>query len=1093
MKSIKLIVANTQPFIGQSGVAVLGKNGFESVLGQVKPLVVDTALNSSNIVFTVSNLHLLYDDNFNCHLLEARDAPQLVSLVTKIPDNLITLSVDSKSYSNTAGKLAGSVGHQSTLSTLTANITSFDISANTISVDFNDSSVASAIKNKLLPTPFYVNLNQVINKDIPGKTYYITGDTRLINNVHSVANQSGTAILPLNIDAPNKGLISTYINDSYSKTDSLQYSYNIGEFFITHNIAASDIIIKTVVEDYSVPHIENNDSVYIYDSQQLVTINSISYSATSSTYNLELTSSDFFKITLDEELTTNIASATVINTTDDLMADIVSVDSINNIVTIEYDDSIFPYNYDLFSQRIYSVTPFSWDLFKNVEIIDNKLEVASVSGTYIFKVASVNALNRKSSPVTKSINLSNLPLGQVTNLSLSEILFKDRTKGIMSRISGVFTHIVGRNVTEYDIAYKINLLSGSTPHPSGMVDFNSFKMDTKSVGADGKVRFTLDNIDIGATGNLYEIEVRVTPLNGINIGTYNISKLQLQGKINKPEALTSFEVYQTDNTIVFEVEYPVDSQDNLNELDILHTEIKLRAPLSNINNAIDREAAFNNGDILILIPHPLTRAEVSTDKIGEGSFTFTAKTVDTSGNKSEETSARNLSISLSATIVAIAAWNEAEPNSNVVASLFNKNYGANYFASFTESDNGGFVYDIDPITTAVLGVNAPSSNAEDANASTSGFTWSLVSDDLTTANDLIITSSHASYISPVRDLGSIVKGSLSITTTIASQLSDSWVELTDDLIVGVADASPTSNILFDADFEIGSIVGYNNTDFAFSYSSTHNTIIANSVDTKIFAIINPGQEIIGEVTAREDISNVYSYALVAGAINAHAIEISGVYYANGNPVVGGNTNSLPLSNLTSSGSSYKLVDLYQFSDSVGNLIYSPVLDINKNVFVRFSSANVFATSSDSSSKPHGNVVVDLFDSTDLEGNWTQQYLGQKRFRYFQVKVDVDIPNYGETANAYIDQLYYQVSSPRKSFTTAVSSTGNILGNIFVDYSAVGFYISPSVFSQVLDDSPYLAKTNSLTNVGCNVRIIDATTGEIITDPNIEIVVSATGA
>ena len=76
MKSIKLIVANTQPFIGQSGVAVLGKNGFESVLGQVKPLVVDTTLNSSNIVFTVSNLHLLYDNNFNCHLLEARDAPQ---------------------------------------------------------------------------------------------------------------------------------------------------------------------------------------------------------------------------------------------------------------------------------------------------------------------------------------------------------------------------------------------------------------------------------------------------------------------------------------------------------------------------------------------------------------------------------------------------------------------------------------------------------------------------------------------------------------------------------------------------------------------------------------------------------------------------------------------------------------------------------------------------------------------------------------------------------------------------------------------------------------------------------------------------------
>jgi hypothetical protein len=239
---------------------------------------------------------------------------------------------------------------------------------------------------------------------------------------------------------------------------------------------------------------------------------------------------------------------------------------------------------------------------------------------------------------------------------------------------------------------------------------------------------------------------------------------------------------------------------------------------------------------------------------------------------------------------------------------------------------------------------------------------------------------------------------------------------------------------------------------------------------------------------------VFSYALIAGAINAHAVEISNVYYANGTAVVGGNTSgSIAVSNITAAGSSYRLVDLYQFIDEQAERDYTPELDITKNVFVRFSSANVFTAAAEGSVKPHGNVSEDLFDATTLEGNWTQQYFGIKRFRYFQVRVDIDIADYGETANAYLDQLYYQVSSPRKSFTTTVTSTGNILSNIAVDYSSIGFYNVPSVFCQILSEGPYLARTNDLTNDGCNVRITDTTTGNIVATEGIEILISATGA
>ena len=748
----------------------------------------------------------------------------------------------------------------------------------------------------------------------------------------------------------------------------------------------------------------------------------------------------------------------------------------------------------MFSERIYNMAPFSWDLFKSLDIVDNKLEVPTVAGIYIFKVASVNDLNRTSPPVTKSVTLDSLPLGQVENFTLTEVLFRDRTKGVMSRISGVFDHIEGRNVREYDVSYRVNLVAGTEPHPSGITDFNSFKIDKTGIGSDGKVRFTIDNIDLGDAGNTYEIEVIVTPLNGLNKGIYNSKKLELEGKSDRPLPLTSFDVYQTDSTIVFEVDYPLDNQENLSELDILHTEIRLRSPIVPIDTEDELDFAFVNGDVLILIPHPLTRAEISADKVGEGSFTFTAKTVDTSGNKSGSARGKNVTIDLPSTIIPIAAWNEARPNANVIIGSFNNNYSANYYVGVTESDNGGFVYDVDPVTSAVLGVDTPSTSVEDANASATGFTWSINANGAISADDLVITNAHASYISPIRDLGSVIKGSLAVTSTVDTQLTKTWLDMSEELIVGVAEDPPSANVLVDADFEIGTVVGYNNSSFSFSFSNTHATVTDNSPYTRVFAIINPGQEVVGVVEPREDISNVFSYALIAGAINAHAVEISNVYYANGTAVVNGNAAvSSALSNITAAGSSYKLVDLYQFIDEEAERDYTPELDITKNVFVRFSTANVFSEAADDSLKPHGNVVTSSFDSTSLDGNWTQQYFGLRRFRYFQVRVDVDIKDYGESANAYLDQLYYQVSSPRKNFSTTVTSTSNIEGNIFVDYSSVGFYDSPSVFCQVLDDSPFIAKTNSLTSEGCNVRIIDTTTGQIVSNTGIEILVSASGA
>ena len=112
-------------------------------------------------------------------------------------------------------------------------------------------------------------------------------------------------------------------------------------------------------------------------------------------------------------------------------------------------------------------------------------------------------------------------------------------------------------------------------------------------------------------------------------------------------------------------------------------------------------------------------------------------------------------------------------------------------------------------------------------------------------DDLVITNAHASYISPIRDLGSVIKGSLAVTSTVDTQLTKTWLDMSEELIVGVAEDPPSANVLVDADFEIGTVVGYNNSSFSFSFSNTHATVTDNSPYTRVFAIINPGQEVVG--------------------------------------------------------------------------------------------------------------------------------------------------------------------------------------------------------------------------------------------------------
>jgi hypothetical protein len=122
LSDITFKVANASPFEGKETVYILGKNGFETQLGVVKPLVTSVDVIDANLVFTASNIHLLHDDNFDCHIFEARDNAELIASTIQVPNNFVKYNLNSKSVSSTAGVLEGLVGFESTFTSATSNI-----------------------------------------------------------------------------------------------------------------------------------------------------------------------------------------------------------------------------------------------------------------------------------------------------------------------------------------------------------------------------------------------------------------------------------------------------------------------------------------------------------------------------------------------------------------------------------------------------------------------------------------------------------------------------------------------------------------------------------------------------------------------------------------------------------------------------------------------------------------------------------------------------------------------------------------------------------------------------------------------------------
>jgi hypothetical protein len=456
-------------------------------------------------------------------------------------------------------------------------------------------------------------------------------------------------------------------------------------------------------------------------------------------------------------------------------------------------------------------------------------------------------------------------------------------------------------------------------------------------------------------------------------------------------------------------------------------------------------------------------------------YTYLLRVRDTSDIESNEIAASALTIDRPTTVRVFKTYNDFSPGTSFVTqdgvALPTANQHPELsFTSFSEGINGGLVL-------------FDSSNTDNSNGSAVGFSAFGNTSYLTTA-----TNSFAEYITPIRDLGRIISGTVRITTALSASTPGLTYGSFYNLIVsgvtdfhGSAGLTPSANVLVDNAFGgIGTLLGFNNANAAtVSYNSFHQTLTSGGALGNVYAIRNPGQ-------FTGDTSNANSYALIAGVINANAIAIGNVYFANGQLSSGNN-----FANVAISGNSYELINLVQYGDPGAAVTFlGPEKSIVQNIFVRYATSNVFyaANANGVVGYPgHGNTNGNAFvgATNNAELGWKSYVPGLNEFQYFQIKLQINNPS-PDSTEIILQDLKYEIDTPQKTFRKKVQVAAE--EGITVDYSYVNFYEIPQVSAVVVDsDVSQFAQVFDINTSNCKVKVFLSQSGNLSDNANVSVI------
>lgn len=998
--------------------SIVGKNGFTTPAGDIRLLCnsVSTATPGS-IALTLEGLRVCIDENFNQHVLEVNDG---VTVPTLKGTDQISLPIIEKPNNQS---LLNFVGYQSEITAITREISSYNLSTDTVVIQ--DTLAGNTTLSGSLPaTPFYVNLNQILAKNYyANNSVYIQGTE--INQILEGNLTSTTTTIQLPNKPRTTNCVKFYVDGIEKSSGS--YTVNLNKnLSIAANVqytkASSDTDYRIQVCYYTVPSIEVGDRLEVSYGNSYTVINS-SYDVTSAKYNAALTSNSIFRVQLDSTPELDLSGYSFINITQNPIGTIVPLG--NSTFSISYNANTFPGYYNLANSGIYSVEAAS--SFEKLFLTDNLTIPNLPLGTTIVRARNKNLLGRTSPYVTKSVFVEQLPIQKVENIILQESLYREQTGGVSTRVTCSFDHIVGQEVTDYEISYKLNNVDdvGTDDGGTPLTSFNTVKIPATGVDTDNKIRFTINNVNRGTTAETNAIVVRVTPLNKSIRGITATVEKTIIGKTSPPQNIIGFTGGQQNEVITFFWNYARSGGD-LVDLDL--KEVIIHKASGEVEATLEN---FLAATPLVTVSVPSARKSVPIEIYG--TFTYLVRTRDTSGNLSDDVVSATISTSRAQRSTTVAAYSEDSPTISYIDGLVNNNSNETNFPSFANSNTGGIAYSY-------------TSLVDNANGSSTG--WSVISGS---ATDLLAADS-AVYITQIRDFGQTVLGQLNIDLDGSQQIQSTYNDQHERVLTGVSDTSTSANVLVDLSFGgIGHVLGFANANVTTGrYDANNRSFMTGPANGNVWAIWNHGQ-------FTNDVANSNSYALIAGVINATAVALGASYFANGQP-----TTSNSLSNITSGNSTYTLVNMVQYSDT-GSATYVGTLgSVVSQTYVRTTTLNPYYA--------NGNVNVSAFSSTG--DGWIPYEVGTKSFRYFQIKYIVN--NYRpDEFDFTLDRFRYSIDKEQTVFTDTVLFDGSPKT---VDISSANFLYRPVINYAILDQidaeaNPSVVVTTAASNQSLSFKLI----------------------
>ena len=1043
---LNLTVNNSSLLVDGTNPCVLtGKNGFQSFAGDIKLLCngfvsVDNGDGTSNVRLTIEGLNVAHDVNFNKHVLEVNDG---AFLNLKGTDH-ITVPLKEK-ISVTSEK--NFVGFASDLVAVSANIVTFDKTSDTLDIE-NVLTGSTFMIDLLPPAPFYVNITQLLDSRFyANNSFYVSGTQKEIRFQNTFVGTAGSIenidlpvrvrdqnFIRLYIDGVEKSSGQFTLNKNSTLRDNVQYSIQSGD---------SSYVIE--IDHYTVPAIEMGDNVQTQPGVVFPVANT-SYDPASPTYNAALTANSIYRIELASTPTNNLTSVALVNISPNPVGIINNVSA--NTCTLDYDEATYPGNFRLANNGVYDLL-ISSD-YDRVFLTDDFTIPDVGEGLISVRARNINNQRRTSPFVEKNVNIARLPIRKVSGLEITESLYREQSSGVAVRATVAFDHIEGQEVTDYEISYKLDNIDavGTNDGGTDLLSFNTAKISAAGVEDDGKIRFTVSGINRGAQAESNTITFRITPLNkNIRGSTTTITK-SIVGKNAKPANIFNFTGGQQTDQITLFWEYSR-TNDELTDLDL--KEVVIRRLAGSHDATVTN---FVSAVPYVSVAAGVNRKSVPIDIFGE--YTYFARTRDTSGNFSDDVVAITLTTSRPKRSTVVAAYNEDSPSTDFT-DITNTNSTEYFFPSFANSNTGGLAY-------------AYTSVVDNANGTSTGFSAVAGS-----ATDLL-ADGDATYITQVRDFGSILTGSVNIEIDGTQGIETSWNDQHEHIIESVTETAPNSTVLVDSSFGgIGHIIGFANTQpLNFRYDANNETRMSGGTFGNVYGI-----HLHGNFTNDESNANVFAY--IAGTLNANAIVLGETFFANGE-----STGSNALANAAIAGTSYYLVDLNQWGDPGGTSTFVGAIGaLTTQTFIRTSSedaASLFYA--------NGNVNVSAFTGSSVNDGFIPYEAGSRTFRHFQIKFIVNNSKPDEF-DFTIDKFRYTIEKEQSIFEETVTYDGNPKT---VDYSSSNFINRPVITIQAIDTATaQTAVVTTGSNSSVSFRLYDVENNALAPiDQSIQVQVTAIG-